>query len=131
MSSRLAIPIAIRREVLLEARHRCAVCCEPTPLERAHIRPWNESKDHSVENLVALCANCHTRADNEHWGAEYLRRYKSNPCALAANAPPIVTAEQQAIIDFVIASDPESMTEIQRLRFISIVAAYAGARIVR
>jgi hypothetical protein len=60
---------------------------------------------------------------------KYLRRYKQNPCALAAHAPPIVTVEQQAIINIVIGSDPESMTALQRLRFVSMVAAYAGARI--
>ena len=112
-----------------QARHRCAVCCEPTPLERAHIRPWSKSQEHSVRNLIALCANCHTRADNEDWGVETLRRYKKNPCALAANAPPIATVEQQAIIDIVISSDPDSMTGMQRLRIVSMVAAYVGARI--
>jgi type I restriction enzyme R subunit len=88
MSNRPTIAIEIRREVLFEARHQCAVCCEPTPLERAHIRPWSKSKEHSVANLIALCANCHTRADKEKWGEKYLRRYKKSPCALAANAAP-------------------------------------------
>jgi type I restriction enzyme, R subunit len=129
VSSRPAIPIEIQREVLFEARHRCAVCCEPTPLERAHIVAWSETKDHSVANLIALCANCHTRADKEHWGAEYLQRYKKNPCALAANAAPVATAEQQVIIDLVVANNPESMTEMQRVRFVSMIAAYAGVRI--
>lgn len=129
MSSRPAIPIEIRREVLFEARHRCAVCCEPTPLERAHIDPWTKTKDHSVANLIALCANCHTRADNEKWGEKYLSRYKKSPCALAANASPVVTAEQQAIIDLVIATDPDAMTNGQRLRFVSMIAAYAGTRV--
>jgi hypothetical protein len=73
MSARPSIPIDIQREVLFEARHRCAVCCEPTPLERAHIVAWSKSRDHAATNLIALCANCHTRADNELWGAEYLR----------------------------------------------------------
>ena len=77
MSNRPAIPIDIQREVLFEARHRCAVCCEPTPLERAHIDPWSKSQDHSAANLIALCANCHTRADKEHWGIEYLGPYKT------------------------------------------------------
>ena len=129
MTKRSAIAIAIRREVLLEARHQCAVCCTPIPLKHAHIDPWSASQDHSVANLIALCANCHTRADKEKWGEKYLKRYKQNPCALAANAAPVVTAEQQALIDMVISSDPESMTEVQRLRFVSMVAAYAGARI--
>jgi type I restriction enzyme R subunit len=88
VSNRPAIPIEIQREVLFEARHRCAVCCEPTPLERAHIDPWGKSHDHSAANLIALCANCHTRADKERWGEEYLSRYKKKPCALAAKRPP-------------------------------------------
>jgi type I restriction enzyme, R subunit len=100
-SRRPAIPIAIQHEILLEARHRCAVCCEPMPLERAHIRPWSKSKDHSAANLIALCANCHTRADTEHWGEAHLKHYKNTPCALAAHAPPIVSHEQQAIIDMI------------------------------
>ena len=129
MSNRPSIPIEIQREVLFEARHRCAVCCEPTPLERAHILPWNKSRDHSAGNLIALCANCHSRADKEKWGAEYLRRYKNNPCALAARAAPVVTAEQQAIIDMVISSNPDTMTGMQRVRFVSMVAAYAGAHV--
>src|SRR5688572_10962562 len=99
MSTRPAIPMDVQREILFEARHRCAVCCEPTPLERAHIRPWSTSKDHSAANLIALCANCHTRADNEPWGADILGRYKKHPCALAANAAPVVSSEQQAVID--------------------------------
>lgn len=129
MSKRSAIPIEIRREVLFEARQRCAVCCEPIPLEHAHIDPWSASQDHRAANLIALCANCHSRADKEKWGEKYLKRYKQNPCALAANAAPVVTAEQQAVIDMVVSSDPESMTETQRVRFVSMVAAYAGARI--
>ena len=48
MSNRPAIAIEIRREVLFEARHRCAVCCDPTPLEQAHIIAWSKSKDHRV-----------------------------------------------------------------------------------
>src|SRR5271170_6941519 len=97
MSDRPVIPMEVQREVLYEARHRCAVCCQPTPLEKAHIIPWSESHDHSVENLIALCANCHERADHEHWGESYLRRYKQNPCALAANAMPPMSPEQKAM----------------------------------
>ena len=129
MSSRPPIPIAIQREILFEARHRCAVCCEPTPLERAHILAWNKSKDHSAPNLIALCANCHTRADTENWGAVHLQKYKANPCALAAHAAPVVSPEQQAIIDLVVSCDPETMTPGQRLRFTSMIAAYAGVQI--
>jgi type I restriction enzyme, R subunit len=129
VTNRPAIPTAVQRDILFEARHRCAVCCEPTPLERAHVRPWRKSKDHSAANLIALCANCHERADNEHWGEEYLSRYKKTPCALAAHAMPVMTAEQRAIVDLVISAEPDSMTEVQRLRFVSMMAAYAGAQL--
>ncbi len=129
MSDRPNIPIEIQREVLFEARHRCAVCCEPLPLEKAHIIPWAKSKDDSVENLIALCANCHERADHERWGKSYLRRYKKNPCALAAHAMPPISRDQQAMVDLVIASSPDEMTEKQRVRFVSMAAAYAGVSI--
>jgi len=126
MTNRPSIPIEVQREVLFEARHRCAVCCEPIPLERAHIRPWNETKEHAKENLIALCANCHSRADSERWGESYLKRYKENPCALAAHAMPPMSAEQKSIVDLIIATDPDKMTEKQCERLVSMVAAYAG-----
>ncbi|WP_263351349.1 type I restriction endonuclease [Acidicapsa acidisoli] len=129
MTSRPAIPIEIRRDVLFEARHHCAVCCVPTPLQRAHVRPWSKSHEHSVANLIALCANCHARADQEKWGEAVLGRYKKNPCILAANSPVVMSAEQKAIVDLIVAKDPDAMTEKERMRFVSIVAAYAGTRI--
>lgn len=128
MPDRPAIAIDIQREVLFESRHRCAVCCEPTPLERAHVRPWNKSHDHSVENLIALCANCHERADTEKWGEAYLKRYKKQPCALAANAMPPMLPEQKAIVDLIVGLSPDAMTDHQRLRLASMVAAYAGVQ---
>lgn len=87
--NRPAIPEAMKRQVLFEARHHCAVCGNPLPVEQAHIIPWSKSRHHSVENLIALCANCHSRADKEHWGAKTLRMYKKHPCILArtSNAP--------------------------------------------
>jgi type I restriction enzyme R subunit len=128
LANRPAIAIEIQREVLFESRHRCAVCCEATPLERAHVRPWSKSKEHSVANLIALCANCHERADTEKWGESYLLRYKKQPCALAAHAMPPMLPEQQAMVDLIIAVDPETMTDRQRLRLASMVAAYAGVQ---
>ena len=129
MANRTAIPIEVQREVLFEARHRCSVCCEPTPLEQAHITPWSKSKDHSIANLIALCANCHERADNEHWGQSYLKRYKKHPCALELHASQPLLPEQRAIVELVVGADPEELTEKQRIRLVSMVAAYAGINI--
>lgn len=126
---RPAIPIEIRREVLFEARHRCAVCCEPLPLEYAHIIPWRETRDHTLANLVALCANCHGRADNEKWGVPVLQRYKLQPCALQRDALPPMHPEQKALVDLIIGTNPDEMTGPQRERLVSMVAAYAGVTV--
>ncbi len=56
----------IRRAVLVEAGHRCAIpTCRATTTEIAHIVPWAELYDNSFENLIALCPNCHTRFDQK------------------------------------------------------------------
>jgi type I restriction enzyme R subunit len=129
MANRPKLPVAIQREVLYEARHRCAVCCEPTPLEQAHIVAWCETKDHRAENLIALCANCHSRADKEKWGETTLKKYKQNPCALARGTPAPLHADQKAIVDMIISGDPEALTDRQRRVLISAVAAYLNVDI--
>ena len=64
--SRDAIPTETKRAVLVEAGHRCAIpTCRATTTEIAHIVPWAETQDHSFENLIALCPNCHTRFDQK------------------------------------------------------------------
>jgi type I restriction enzyme, R subunit len=126
MSDRPAIPIEIQRDLLFECRYRCACDCEPMSLEKAHIRPWRETHDHSFANLVVLCANCHTRADTEKWPESQLRRFKEQPCALERYHLPPVSGEQKAMIDFIIAMHPDAMNERERVRFAMMAAAYAG-----
>jgi hypothetical protein len=64
--SRDAIPVEVKRAVLVEAGHRCAIpTCRTTTTEIAHIVPWAETHDNSFENLIALCPNCHTRFDQK------------------------------------------------------------------
>jgi hypothetical protein len=61
-----SIPAAVKRAVLVEAGHRCAIpTCRATTTEIAHITPWAKSADDSFENLIALCPNCHTRFDQK------------------------------------------------------------------
>jgi hypothetical protein len=79
MPDRPSIPTEIQREILIEAGHRCAVCGAPFPLERAHIIPWHETKEHKAKDLICLCANCHQRADHEGWDEKTLRQYKQRP----------------------------------------------------
>ena len=60
------VPAEVKRAVLVEAGHRCAIpTCRATTTEIAHISPWAETQDNSFENLIALCPNCHTRFDQK------------------------------------------------------------------
>ena len=61
-----AISAAVKRAVLVEAGHRCAIpTCRATTTEIAHIVPWADSQDNSFDNLISLCPNCHTRFDHK------------------------------------------------------------------
>jgi hypothetical protein len=60
------------------------------------------------ENLIALCANCHERADTEKWGVSYLQRYKKSPCIIARGSPSPLTAEQKVLVDLIIARGSRS-----------------------
>ena len=78
-SIRPAIPMPLRRSVLVEAGHRCAIpTCKQIPVEIAHIDPWNECKTHEFENLIALCPTCHTRYDKGDIDRLSMKRYKAN-----------------------------------------------------
>ena len=127
MSDRPEILIEIRRKVLFEARHHCAVCCNPLPLEQAHVIPWSKSHEHSVANLIALCANCHARADNENWGVKVLREYKNAPCILArkSNAPEGTAAHMVQLVEMLVQKKFEEMS-LRSPELGSAVAAYTA-----
>ena len=60
------IPIEIRRAVLMEAGHACAIpTCQFPAVEFAHIVPYAEVKKHEVSNIVALCPNHHHLFDQK------------------------------------------------------------------
>jgi type I restriction enzyme R subunit len=126
MTDRPVIPIAIQRDLLFECRYRCACCCEPVSLEKAHIIPWAKSGDHSFANLVALCANCHTRSHAEDWPESHLRQFKQQPCALDRDRMPPMSGVQRAMVDLILANDADKMTEKERTRFAMMAAAYVG-----
>ena len=77
--SRAPIPRELKRRVLVEAGHRCAIpTCRATTTELAHITPWAECKVHEFSNLIALCPNCHTRFDRGEIDRKSMTIYKAN-----------------------------------------------------
>ena len=76
---RPSIPAELRRRVLVEAGHRCAIpTCRHIDVDVHHIIPWEECKKHEYANLIALCPNCHRRADRGEIDKTSLRTYKAN-----------------------------------------------------
>lgn len=77
--SRPAIPVEMRRNVLIEAGHRCAIpTCKATVVDIHHIEPYEIVKCHEFDNLIALCTNCHRRAHNGEIDKKSLYIYKKN-----------------------------------------------------
>jgi len=60
------IPIEIKRAVLFEAGHACAIpTCQFPAVEFAHIEPFSKVKKHEVSNIVCLCPNHHHLFDQK------------------------------------------------------------------
>jgi len=79
MDDRIGIPNDLRRKVLVEAGHRCAIpTCRHIDVDVHHIIPWAECQSHEYENLIALCPNCHRRAGRGEIDRKSLRIYKLN-----------------------------------------------------
>jgi len=76
--TRDTIPAELRRAVLIEAGHRCAIPrCGHSDIDVHHIIPWESCKKHEYKNLIALCPNCHRRAHKGEIDRKSLREYKA------------------------------------------------------
>ncbi len=76
---RSIIPAELRRRVLVEAGHRCAIpTCRYIEADIHHIVPWAQCHAHDYHNLIALCPNCHRRADRGEIDRKSLLLYKAN-----------------------------------------------------
>lgn len=76
---RPAIAAELQRRVLVEAGHRCSIpTCRHIEVDIHHIIPWEQCQKHEYENLIALCPNCHRRADRGEIDRKALRIYKAN-----------------------------------------------------
>jgi hypothetical protein len=72
----------------VEAGHRCAIptCRYPTT-DLHHIIPWETCQTHDFDNLIALCPNCHRRAESGEIDRKSLRLYKSRLSAALGTEP--------------------------------------------
>jgi len=125
MQDRPTIPAEIRRQILVEAGHRCAIqtCRSAADVDVHHIVPWAQSQQHEPENLIALCPNCHRRANRGDIDRESLRKYKRICQQLARPAPAhreVVTFIKflpNSAVDILESSNITSLTDCGMLDF--------------
>ena len=73
--NRKSIPKEIRRKLLVFSRHECCIC--NNRIGRNEIHHINgDPSDNREENLIPLCPNCHTQADNRIFEKKELLLYK-------------------------------------------------------
>jgi type I restriction enzyme R subunit len=82
---------------MIECGHRCAVCGEGLALENAHIIPWREIRQHEFEDMLVLCAVCHTRSGDERWSQATLRQYKESPWVARYRANPAPPGDREIL----------------------------------
>ena len=79
IEKRPPIPTELRRRVLIEAGHRCAIpTCRHIDVDVHHIIPWKKCKKNKYKNLIALCPNCHRRVHKNEIDVKSLKIYKAN-----------------------------------------------------
>ncbi len=76
--SRPPIPADMKRQIRKESYYGC-VCCGNPIIEYHHIKDWCIVKEHSADNLVALCPTCHYRATVGELTPERILKLKKHP----------------------------------------------------
>ena len=76
--NRQPIPADMERAVRRKSYYGC-VCCGCPIVDYHHIIPYSDVKEHSEENLVALCCNCHRDVHSGVISDRRLRQAIRNP----------------------------------------------------
>lgn len=69
-------PVAVRRELLVEAGHACSICADSAPLQYHHILEFAELKHHDVRHMMAICGTCHSKITLKQIDVLAQRMYK-------------------------------------------------------
>jgi hypothetical protein len=81
--NRPQIPAQMKRDVLIESGYRCAIPqCGQIQFDIHHIVPWATVHEHTFDNLIALCANCHRRVTNGEIDGKAIKQIKANLAVL-------------------------------------------------
>ncbi|WP_410668455.1 HNH endonuclease [Amycolatopsis sp. cmx-4-68] len=105
------IPAALKRELLVEAGHRCAIptCRQATPLQFDHIEDWAKVRKHEFANMIVLCANCHARKTAGDIDRKSMHLYKANLSVLNNRYGDL----EKRVLDLFAASPEAGFIELQ------------------
>ena len=106
MTRRTAIPSKLKRHLLVECGHKCAVtgCGHPAVVFH-HIICWAQCQEHDYRNLIALCPNHHAQVHRGEIDRKALRMYKSRAATNHGGLPPDTPSDARWIM--------ESLVEIE------------------
>ncbi|WP_426506733.1 HNH endonuclease [Dactylosporangium sp. McL0621] len=124
MADRPDVPAELKRRLMIEAGHRCAIptCRQIGPLQIEHIDDWAKVQRHDFENMIVLCANCHGRKGTRHGEIDRksLRQYKANLAILNSRYSDLerrvleVLADQREAVAKVLAGNPHLAPDLAR-----------------
>jgi hypothetical protein len=83
-------PVAIRRQLFIEARELCCICGQDGPFEFHHIIEWARLKHYDPNQMMLLCRNCHGKCTAGQIDVARQRAYKAQPHWKGVFTPPLV-----------------------------------------
>ncbi len=93
-------PVAVRRQLLFEARESCCICGVPGPFEFHHLIDWGRLHHHDAQHMMLVCRNCHGRCTNGSIDGHRQRQYKDRPFGLmgvlSSSAPTVAGTDWAA-----------------------------------
>jgi hypothetical protein len=102
-------PVEVRRELLVEANHLCAICRKPLPLQFHHMLEWSTIRHHDAKHMLVLCGGCHDRCRIGQIDSTAQAMYKARLLRLVASSQP--PDPQQATTT---AKDKKTLTDMLR-----------------
>src|SRR5262249_49572254 len=81
-------PAAVRRSLLVEAKHRCAICRDAAPIQFHHMLDWAKVRHHDPRHMLAVCGTCHSRCTNGFIDYRSQVAYKTQLTQVAAHGEP-------------------------------------------
>jgi hypothetical protein len=115
-----------RLRIIEEAGSRCAVCGHGSPVVLSHIVAFPDGGESTDENLIALCPNCHARADMGEIGLSELREYKKHPWVTRAKE--MKSEEKHSVqVQITIDGDFESFDQAARERLLKAISQFLEA----